>query len=123
MLHYQIEFDDYRHHLIHVTVRFLADPTQILSLPTCSPGRYVIREFSKHIEAVKAYDADGRQLQLETFGKNNWCLLNTGRALLTVESDVYAYDLSVRRAYVGQNRLYVNPPRACLGLEGQENKE
>ncbi len=53
MLHYQIEFDDYRQHLIHVTLRFLADPTQVLSLPTWIPGSYLIREFSKHIEAVQ----------------------------------------------------------------------
>ena len=34
MLHYQIEFDDYRQHLAHVTLRFVAEPTQVLSLPT-----------------------------------------------------------------------------------------
>lgn len=123
MLHYQIEFDDYRQHLIHVTVRFLADPTQILSLPTWIPGSYLIREFSKHIEAVKAYDEDGRQLQIQKFEKNKWRLFNTDHELITVEYDVYAYDLSVRGAYVDQNRLYVNPACACLGLEGQENKE
>ena len=67
MLHYQIEFDDYRQHLIHVTVRFLADPTQVLSLPTWIPGSYLIREFSKHIEAVKAYDEAGRQLKIQKF--------------------------------------------------------
>ena len=123
MLHYQIEFDDYRQHLIHVTVRFLADPTQVLSLPTWIPGSYLIREFSKHIEAVKAYDEDGRQLQIQKFEKNKWRLFNTDHELITVEYDVYAYDLSVRGAYVDQNRLYVNPACACLGLEGQENKE
>ncbi|WP_180001308.1 M61 family metallopeptidase [Acinetobacter sp. YH12255] len=123
MLHYQIEFDDYRQHLIHVTVRFLADPTQILSLPTWIPGSYLIREFSKHIEAVKAYDEDGRQLQIQKFEKNKWRLFSTDHELITVEYDVYAYDLSVRGAYVDQNRLYVNPACACLGLEGQENKE
>lgn len=123
MLHYQIEFDDYRQHLIHVTLRFLADPTQVLSLPTWIPGSYLIREFSKHIEAVKAYDEDGRQLQIQKFEKNKWRLFNTDHELITVEYDVYAYDLSVRGAYVDQNRLYVNPACACLGLEGHEHKE
>jgi Predicted protease with the C-terminal PDZ domain len=71
MLHYQIEFDDYRQHLVHVTARFLANPTQVLSLPTWIPGSYLIREFSKHIEAVRAYDEDGRLLQIEKFEKIN----------------------------------------------------
>ncbi|MBU3845381.1 MAG: M61 family peptidase [Candidatus Acinetobacter avistercoris] len=121
MLHYQIEFDDYRQHLIHVTLRFVAQPTQILSLPTWIPGSYLIREFSKHIESVRAYDEDGRLLQIQKTDKNKWSLFNTDFELITVEYDVYAYDLSVRGAYVDQHRLYVNPACACLGLEGQEN--
>ena len=122
MLHYQIEFDDYRQHFIHVTLRFVADPTQVLSLPTWIPGSYLIREFSKHIESVRAYDEEGRLLEIQKFEKNKWRLFNTDHELITVEYDVYAYDLSVRGAYVDQNRLYVNPACACLGLEGQEDK-
>ncbi|RZG49392.1 M61 family metallopeptidase [Acinetobacter wuhouensis] len=121
MLHYQIEFDDFRQHLIHVTLRFVANPTQVLSLPTWIPGSYLIREFAKHIESVKAYDEAGRQLQISKFEKNKWRLFNTDHELITVEYDVYAYDLSVRGAYVDQTRLYVNPACICLGLQDQEN--
>lgn len=121
MLHYQIEFDDYRQHLIHVTLRFLANPTQVLSLPTWIPGSYLIREFSKHIESVKAYDEAGRQLKINKFEKNKWRLYNTDHELITVEYDVYAYDLSVRGAYVDQSRLYVNPACVCLGLQDQQD--
>ncbi|WP_336034970.1 M61 family peptidase [Acinetobacter bereziniae] len=121
MLHYQIEFDDYHQHLIHVTLRFLANPTQVLSLPTWIPGSYLIREFSKHIESVKAYDEAGRQLKINKFEKNKWRLYNTDHELITVEYDVYAYDLSVRGAYVDQSRLYVNPACVCLGLQDQQD--
>ena len=78
MLHYQIEFDDYRQHLIHVTLRFLANPNQVLWLPTRIPGSYLIREFSKHIEAVKAYDEAGRILNISKTEKiNGACLIQT----------------------------------------------
>ncbi len=123
MLHYQIEFDDYRQHLVHVTLRFLADPVQILTLPTWIPGSYLVREFSKHIERVKASDEAGRELNIQKFEKNKWRLFNTDHELITVEYDVYAYDLSVRGAYVDQTRLYINPACLCIGLEGQEHKE
>ncbi len=108
MLHYQIEFDDYRQHLMHVTVRFLANPTQVLSLPTWIPGSYLIREFSKHLESVRAYDEAGRILKIQKFEKNKWRLFNTDHELITVEYDVYAYDLSVRGAYVGSERVYMS---------------
>ncbi|MFW2561984.1 M61 family metallopeptidase [Acinetobacter baumannii] len=120
MLHYQIEFDDYKQHLVHVTIRFLANPNQELWLPTWIPGSYLIREFSKHIEAVKAYDEAGRMLNIKKTEKNRWRLFNADHELITVEYDVYAYDLSVRGAYVDQTRLYINPACVCLGLEGQE---
>ena len=121
MLHYQIEFDDYRQHLIHVTLRFLANPNQELWLPTWIPGSYLIREFSKHIESVKASDEAGRLLKIKKTEKNRWRLFNTDHELITVEYDVYAYDLSVRGAYVDQTRLYVNPACVCLGLQDQEH--
>lgn len=121
MLHYQIEFDDYKQHLIHVTLRFLANPSQVLWIPTWIPGSYLVREFAKHIESVKAYDEAGRNLTITKFEKNKWRLHNTDHELITVEYDVYAYDLSVRGAYVDQQRLYVNPACVCLGLEAQEN--
>ena len=64
MLHYQIEFDDYKQHLVHVTIRF-SQPESGLWLPTWIPGSYLIREFSKHIESVKAYDEAGRLLDIK----------------------------------------------------------
>ncbi len=119
MLHYQIEFDDYRQHLIHVTLRFLANPNQELWLPTWIPGSYLIREFAKHIESVTASDEAGRILNIKKTAKNRWQLFNTDHELITVEYDVYAYDLSVRGAYVDQTRLYVNPACVCLALQDQ----
>ena len=122
MLHYQIEFDDYRQHLVHVTLRFLADPNQELWLPTWIPGSYLIREFAKHVESVRAYDEAGRILQIKKEQKNRWRLFNNDHELITVEYDVYAFDLSVRGAYVDQTRLYVNPACVCMGLSNQEEK-
>lgn len=119
-VHYQIEFDDYRQHLIHVTLRFLASPNQMLWLPTWIPGSYLIREFSKHIEQVKAYDEAGHSLKISKKTKNQWQLFNTDHELMTVEYDVYAYDLSVRGAYVDDTRLYVNPACVCMAVAGQE---
>jgi predicted metalloprotease with PDZ domain len=120
MIHYQLEFDDYRQHLINVTIRFLANPRQQLWLATWIPGSYLLREFAKHVENVKAYNELGQQLALTKLAKNRWELSNNDHELLTVEYQVYAYDLSVRGSYVDQNRLYLNPTTVCMGLTGQE---
>ena len=122
MLHFQIEFDDFRQHLIHVTLRLVAEPNQELWLPTWIPGSYLIREFAKHIESVNAYDEAGRLLNIQKTSKNRWRLFNTDFELITLEYDVYAYDLSVRGAYVDQTRLYFNPACVCLAAQNQEQQ-
>lgn len=122
MIHYQLEFDDYRQHLIHVTIRFVAEPEQKLYLPTWIAGSYLIREFARHIEQVQAFDEAGRLLQIQKQNKNTWQLFNQDYELISIDYKVYAYDLSVRGSYVDQNRLYVNPTAVCLGIAGQENK-
>lgn len=119
-VHYQLEFDEYHQHLIHVTLRFLANPHQTLWLPTWIKGSYLIREFAKHVEGVKAYDEAGRSLTIRKTQKNRWQLFNTDHELISVEYDVYAYDLSVRGAYVDQTRLYVNPACVCMAVMDQE---
>ncbi len=121
MIHYQLEFDDFNQHLIHVTLRFLANPQQQLWLPTWIPGSYLIREFSKHIEQVRAFDEAGRQLQIDKTHKNRWQLFNIDHEFISLEYKVYAYDLSVRGSYVDQTRVYVNPTAICMGLTGQEH--
>ena len=122
MIHYQLEFDDYLQHLIRVTLRIVAAPQQQLWLPTWIPGSYLIREFAKHIEQVRAFDETGRALKIDKISKNRWQLYNTDYELISIEYLVYAYDLSVRGSYVDQLRLYVNPAAVCLAVAHQEQQ-
>lgn len=122
MLHYQIAFDDYKQHLIQVSFSFSAQPEQVLWLPTWIPGSYLIREFAKHVESVRAQTVAGQDVPLEKFEKNKWRVHLTQAQEITVSYQVYAYDLSVRGAYVDQNLLYVNPSCVCLGVLGEEQQ-
>ncbi|MBF7682918.1 M61 family metallopeptidase [Acinetobacter sp. B5B] len=116
MLHYRIVFDDYKQHLVRVSFTFVAQPEQVLWLPTWIPGSYLIREFAKHVESVRAHTVDGKSIPINKFEKNKWQLGLTETQEITVSYQVYAYDLSVRGAYVDQNLLYVNPSCVCLGV-------
>ncbi|WP_201557251.1 M61 family metallopeptidase [Psychrobacter sp. 72-O-c] len=53
--------------------------------------------------------------------KNTWQLPQVeARQMLHVQYEVYCYDLSVRTAYVDQQRLYGNFTSLALAVEGQE---
>lgn len=119
MIHYRLSFTQYYQHLVEVSISFKAQPQQQLWLPAWIPGSYLIREFSRHLESVTAKDSTGAVLALKKIRKNLWQLDNDQAQDVVVSYLVYAFDLSVRGAYVDDERLYVNPAAVCLAIEGQ----
>lgn len=106
-------------HLFTVSCRVEhPDPAgQVFSLPTWIPGSYMIREFARHIIDIRA-EADGRALALEKLDKARWRAAPT-RAPLTVHYRVYAWDLSVRGAYLDGERAFCNGTSVFLRPEGR----
>lgn len=132
MIDYQLNFANYHQHLVQVTLAFTAQQSQpTLWLPTWIPGSYLIREFARHIgrvvassQAATAQKVTQSSAQLcPKATKNSWLLPHVNEGdMVVVTYEVYAYDLSVRGAYVDQTRLYGNFTSLCLAVTGQENQ-
>ncbi|MEH8020774.1 PDZ domain-containing protein [Rheinheimera metallidurans] len=114
-IYYHVDITDVTAHLISVTLRFV--PTQAiheLSLPAWIPGSYMIRDFARNIISIEATDNLGN-LALTQLDKQTWQLhCNTDE--VSVSYHVYAYDLSVRAAYVDDEVAVLNPACLCLGI-------
>jgi predicted metalloprotease with PDZ domain len=96
------------------------DPAgQRLRLPTWIPGSYLIREFARHFVSVRA-ECAGSPLRIEKIDKNTWAAAPCDGAL-TVVSHVYAYDLSVRAAYLDETRGYFNGAVVFMYADGRES--
>ncbi|MGB6926916.1 M61 family metallopeptidase [Psychrobacter sp.] len=128
---YQFDFARFYEHLVDVSLSFTAvsDAPQ-LWLPAWIPGSYLMREFARNITAVHyqivgAQTADSNKqpatYRAQKIDKNTWQLpaAQAGQRVI-VEYEVYCYDLSVRTAYVDQQRLYGNFTSLALAVEGQE---
>lgn len=124
---YQFDFERFYEHLIDVSLTFTADvDSPELWLPAWIPGSYLMREFARNITAVYYQITDDSnknanvQRAIKT-DKNTWQLPNikTGQTV-DVHYEVYCYDLSVRTAYVDQQRLYGNFTSLALAVDGQE---
>ena len=94
---------------------------QVLQMPAWIPGSYLIRDFSKHIESIEAFVAGDvkKKLSLERISNDQWRLPKTNtpvEILLTV----YAFDPSVRAAYLDTERAFFNATSLCLAVVGQE---
>jgi predicted metalloprotease with PDZ domain len=108
-------------HLFRVTCRVPSpDPKgQRFSLPAWIPGSYLIRDFSRHIVSIRA-EAGGRPVRLEKIDKSTWRAAPCA-APLTVLYEVYARDLSVRAAYLDEDRAFFNASSVFLSPAGLEN--
>jgi len=91
---------------------------QRFRLPAWIPGSYLIREFARHFVHVRA-ESGGGSVPIVKEEKAVWrAAATTGP--LTVIARIYAYDLSVRTAYVDGTRAYFNGPSVFLCPEGRD---
>ncbi len=119
MIHYRIEVADAAAHLFRVTLT-VADPApeQQLSLPVWIPGSYMVREFSRHLSRLEA--RQGAQARpLVQLAKDRWIVATSGRAALVVTYIAYAFDPSVRTAWLTDDRGFFNTTSLCLAVAGR----
>jgi predicted metalloprotease with PDZ domain len=123
MLRYHVEIDDLHRHHYRVTLTLPNPaPTQRLSLPVWIPGSYLVREFARHLSGLEARQGR-RTVPLTQRDKHTWEAVCTGRGALTVRWRVYAFDHSVRCAWLDTQRGFFNGTGMFLGAEGREADE
>jgi predicted metalloprotease with PDZ domain len=110
-------------HLLEVRCSLAApDPAgQRFALPAWIPGSYLIRDFARHIVAIRA-EAAGKAVALTKLDKHSWQAAPLGKGVaLTVICEVYAWDLSVRAAHVDQTHAFFNGSSVFLRALGHEH--
>ena len=119
---YRVDVADPNAHLYRVTVRVQAPaPVQRLSLPVWIPGSYMVREFGRHLSLLRARQGE-RELPLQQLDKTTWLARCEGRGALVVTYRVYAFDTSVRAAFLDSDRGFFNNTSLCLRVEGREQE-
>ena len=120
MITYRIGIADPHAHQFSVTLT-IAKPAaeQRLSLPVWIPGSYLVREFARHLSGMTAAQG-GRALPMQQLDKATWLARCSGRGALVVTYLVYAFDTSVRAAFLDATRGFFNGTGLCLRVEGSE---
>ena len=117
--HYRIEAADPAAHLFHVTLT-VAQPqaAQRVSLPAWIPGSYLVREFARHLQKLTARQ-DGKPVVVHQIDKATWQVDCVPSAPLVLSYEVYAFDNSVRTAWLDDARGFFNGTSLCLRVHGQ----
>ena len=93
-----------------------------IKMPVWAPGSYLVREFAKSVNLVKAKDGKGNELEVVKDNKNTWCVITKGAKNITINYEVYAFELSVRTSFLDDAHGYVNGTSLFMYLEGDKEK-
>ena len=120
--HYRVAVHSTRAHLFTVTLT-VARPAarQRVALPVWIPGSYLIREFAQHLQHLQATQG-GEPVPLRQLDKNSWQADADPSQPLELHYEVYAFDASVRTAFLDDTRGFFNATSLCLRVIGQEQQ-
>ncbi|WP_307688144.1 M61 family metallopeptidase [Variovorax ginsengisoli] len=118
-VHYRVECADRHAHLFAITLT-VASPAalQRVSLPVWIPGSYLVREFAKNLQGLRATQGR-RKLALAQLDKHSWQVACDAGKPLVLRYEVCAYDPSVRTAWLDSERGFFNGTSLCLRVDGQ----
>jgi predicted metalloprotease with PDZ domain len=99
---YTLRFPAPQTHYVEVSA---AIPTAVrdhveMMMPVWTPGSYLVREFSRHVEGVVAATVDGEALPVSKTRKNRWRIDTGGAPVVSVSYRVYGHEMSVRTNWI-----------------------
>ena len=147
---YDLRFDDAARHLVDVTARFQAAPNPEvlgpeaakmadfdeadtgaeapppyqdleLTMAVWTPGSYLVREYSRHVEGLTARTRGGEPLAVEKVAKNRWRVEAPPEPEVIVDYRVYAREMTVRTNFVDADLAMLNgAPTFLIPVGGED---
>ncbi|MCJ8291017.1 MAG: M61 family metallopeptidase [Crocinitomicaceae bacterium] len=123
-VNYKLKMERPQNHYFQVemTVNDVDQEEVIVKMPVWSPGSYLVREFSKNLDLVKAVDEKGKSLEVKKISKNAWKITKAKGADFTVKYEVYAFELTVRTSFLDLTHGFVSGPSVFMYVDGLKSK-
>jgi predicted metalloprotease with PDZ domain len=93
-----------------------------LMMPVWTPGSYLVREFARNVEGIRATSSSGKELSLHKTRKNRWAIESPGTGRVTVNYRVYAHERAGRLDWVEESFALINGAPTYLTLVEQAHR-
>lgn len=122
-IHHKLSMPNPASHYFHLEVELndFSENEIVMSLPVWTPGSYLVREYSKNIDLVKAKDGNGNPLPIYKTRKNKWKIDKKDAKKVIVNYEYYAFDLTVRTSFLDLTHGYVNGTNVFMYPEGYKD--
>lgn len=120
---YTVTLSDPATKQFHITteIKNINQPNLNLSLPTWTPGWYVVENYGKNLLRFKITDSIGKQLIYKRTRKQTWSLDTRNIKSIKVEYDYYADTLALNQAKIGKDLAFFTGIELFLLPEGYRN--
>ncbi len=116
---YKLIFDEPQTHYVTVQMSLNAKGGDLeLHMPVWAPGSYLVREFSKNVEAFSAKNESGNSLTVVRNRKNSW-VIKSAKGKISISYKVYAYELTVRTSFIDADHAYLNGTSIFMFVKNQ----
>ncbi|MGV0027468.1 M61 family metallopeptidase [Phormidesmis priestleyi ANT.L61.2] len=118
-IHYQVALPRPESHLFEVTLRIEGwqQPILDLKMPVWTPGSYLVREYSRHLQDFEAAPLAWRKVQ-----KNHWQIETLGESTIAVRYRIFANELTVRTNQLNASHGYFNGAALFFYIPGFEQQ-
>jgi len=109
-------------HLIEVKMNVQWDqmPAKTeIKMPVWTPGSYLIREYSRHVQDFDVIGANGNKLGWRKINKNTWQIDSEGLKGFTASYLVYSNELTVRTNELNDEHAFWNNAATLMFVKGQ----
>ena len=107
----------HRHYIeVNATVPTDGRPEIELMMAVWTPGSYLVREYSRHVEALTASDPGRSPLRVQKTRKNRWRIATNGASRVSLRYLVYANEMSVRTNFVDTEFALLNGAATFITL-------
>jgi predicted metalloprotease with PDZ domain len=119
-IRYILRFPAPQSHYVEVEASF---PTQgnervELMMAVWTPGSYLVREFARHVEDLKARGEKVGSLGIEKLRKNRWRVETQGESRITISYRLYCREMSVQTNWVDSSFALLNGASTFLTFPG-----
>lgn len=121
---YTIDINQPQRHLLDMTMTINAvdTPTLLVQMPTWTPGSYLLREYARHVRGLRA-TSDGGALPTRKHDRTTWAIETGGAACVTVQYQVYGYELTVRTNHIDHTHAHIIPAATLMYVPGRVHDE
>jgi len=106
---------------MEITLRIPAGGNLELWMPVWTPGSYLVREYSRHVQDLTAKDEQGGGLSIIKTSKNRWAIDAPSAKTVTIHYTVYGHELSVRTNWIEDGFALLNGAPTFIAVRGYEN--